>query len=107
HAGHPDAVAGERDRGGAGLNGNLARAVGFGQCLASSIRRSTVSGASRESTTLAPRWARASSTALAMAAGAPIVPLSATPLKPPGTWGAGVSRWYSSGVGKSVAVGTR
>src|SRR3989442_8904041 len=66
--------------------------------------RSPVTGSSVISI---PSGARASATALATAAGAPIVPPSPTPLKPPSVVGEGRSTWWTSIAGTSPAVGTR
>ena len=63
-----------------------------------------VSGSSVIST---PSGASASAIAFATAAGAPIVPPSPTPLKPPSVVGDGRSRWCTSIAGTSEAVGTR
>src|SRR5687768_3460417 len=68
--------------------------------------RSTRSGVMGWSEISAPNGASASLTALRMAAGAPVVPASPAPLKPPAIDGAGVSRWWSSNAGRSAAVGT-
>src|SRR6266540_5173240 len=67
-------------------------------------RRSGVTGSSVISI---PSGARASATALAMAAGAPMVPPSPTPLKPPRVDGDGCSRCITSTHGSSAAVGIR
>src|SRR2546430_8256918 len=55
--------------------------------------------------TFTPRSLTASATALAMAAGAPMVPPSPMPLWPPGVSGEGVSRWPRMKDGTSAAVG--
>ncbi len=59
------------------------------------------------STCLTPRCASASTTALAMAGGAPTVADSPTPLAPSGWCGEGVTVLSSSHAGVSIAVGTR
>src|SRR5262249_35405620 len=64
--------------------------------------RSGVTGSSLIST---PSGASASAMALATAAGAPMVPPSPTPLKPPSVVGEGWSRWITSMGGTSPAVG--
>jgi hypothetical protein len=53
------------------------------------------------------RCESASATALAMAAGAPMVPPSPIPLAPVSENSQGVSRWSISMGGISVVVGTR
>src|SRR5207247_11308022 len=55
--------------------------------------------------TRTPSPRTASATALAIAAGAPIVPPSPMPLTPPGITGEGVSRWTISNGGTSSAFG--
>src|SRR5205085_1928524 len=55
--------------------------------VAATISPRRTSGVSNGETILTPSGLSASSTALAMAAGGPMVPLSPTPLKPPGTMG--------------------
>ena len=54
-----------------------------------------------------PRWARASTTALTIAGGAPTVADSPTPLAPIGWCGEGVTVLSVSQFGVSMAVGTR
>src|SRR5262249_17194163 len=67
----------------------------------------TFSGVMGMSMWRTPRWARASTTALAMAGGAPTVADSPTPLAPKGWCGDGVTVWPVSQCGVSTAVGTR
>src|SRR6516162_2418656 len=71
-------------------------------CSISRNRRSGVIGSSKISI---PNGASASARALAMAAGAPIVPPSPIPRKPSTVDGASVSRWTVDIDGTSVAVG--
>src|SRR6202049_3341693 len=73
--------------------------------LAVSITRNTRSGVIVSSKISAPGGASASARALAMAAGAPIVPPSPIPRKPPTVDGDFASRWTVSIDGTSLAVG--
>jgi len=59
------------------------------------------------STWRTPRCQSASTTALAIAAGAPTVADSPTPLAPSGWWGEGVTVWPVYHFGVSTAVGSR
>ena len=72
-----------------------------------STRLRTAAGISGVRVILAPNGARASSTALAIAAGGEIAPPSPMPFTPSGLRGDGYSRWIVSISGRSVAVGTR
>src|SRR2546422_8863825 len=54
-----------------------------------------------------PRWARASTTAFTIGAGAPTVADSPTPFAPIGWWGEGVVVFAVSHLGVSTAVGSR
>src|SRR5690242_13037449 len=70
-------------------------------------RRQIVGGVMGMSTWRTPRCQRASTTALAMAAGAPTVADSPTPFAPSGWCGDGVTVWPVSHLGVSTAVGSR
>src|SRR5215470_14790945 len=67
----------------------------------------TFSGVIGISMWVTPRWARASTTALAIAGGAPTVADSPTPLAPSGWCGEGVTVLSVSHFGVSIAVGRR
>src|SRR3954451_3513577 len=91
-----DAVDGDRDE--------VRIAHACSRSRSASCRRSGVIGMRSIS---APRWASASLTAVAMHAGAPIVPPSPMPLAPVSENCDGVSRWRISMSGISQEVGTR
>src|SRR5262249_15321296 len=70
------------------------------------LRLTSVSGRMGSVVISTPSGFTASATALAMAAGAPMVPPSPMPLCPPGVSGDGVSRWPRVNDGRSPAVGS-
>src|SRR5262245_49815645 len=72
-----------------------------------SIIRKTTSGNNGNLSTRASNGAKASATAAAIAAGAPIVPASPTPFIPRQVLDAGDAMWASSHFTVSVAVGTK
>src|SRR6185503_2878548 len=72
------------------------RAVSRGRGRRAAHRDRRCSGRMGSAVTATPSGATASATALAMAAGAPMVPPSPMPLYPPGVSGEGVSRWPMS-----------
>src|SRR5947209_3395804 len=77
------------------------------RALAASIRRKRRSGVTGNSLISIPSGDSASATALATTAGAPMVPPSPIPRKPPSVVGDSASRWTTSIGGISHAEGTR
>src|SRR5205085_4716457 len=69
--------------------------------------RQSLGGVIGMSMWVTPRWLRASTTALAIAGGAPTVADSPTPLAPKGWCGLGVIVLATSHAGVSTAVGSR
>src|SRR5258707_1116588 len=89
------------------LEGLVVPDISVASPSAEAIMRTTISAERGRDPTRAPKGARASATAVAIAAGPPTMPDSAIPLIPLHVLGEGEDKCWISTLGISVAVGSR